>query len=237
MADRNWTKEYRKGEGWNSSMMPPKRVLMQQHHKEGSRRAKLPEIKWEKPKPKQFFAANRSAFVRDIKPWVNHAGQAVFGDERTTVKRPRVKDEQISGGNLIWQDYRFFTGAKEPSSQYSRCRACRMILCGQAERVEHLKQFKCTLWLAESYKVLNLLPNALVSIGAISKRECVSCGQVTTHSLWGLPICDKPKHCIENWMFDEDMLCANLTAALVKVYEVLKGTLEGAHKQYEQNKS
>lgn len=218
--------------------MPPKRVLMQQHHKEGNRRAKLPEIKWDKPKPKQDFAANRSAFVSNIKPWINHAGQAVFENQhRLIADRHKVKTEKISNGNLIWQDYRFFIGAKEPSSQYSRCRACRMVLCGQAERAEHLKQFKCTLWLTESCKVLNLLPHAVVKLGAITKRECVSCGQITTNSLWGWPICDRPKACIENWMFDEDIPCANLTAALVKVYEVLKGTLDGAHKQYEQNKS
>lgn len=228
MAARYVTEGFGKGEGRGIGMMLPKRLLLQQHRKAGTRHEKRVTIQWTKPEPLPIY--------RRILPWINHAGQEInFGDNRPSKCRTQVKTEKSSLGNLLWTDYRFFVGTKEPTSQYSRCRACRAILVGHAERQKHLEQYKCALWLSESYRVLNLLPNALIKLGQLTKRECVSCGQVTSQSIWGIPMCDKLKPCVDTWMFDEDMPCANLTAALVRVGEVLKGTLEKARVAREQN--
>lgn len=197
--------------------MPPQRVLFQQHHKAGVRREKRQTLVWAVPRA-------------EYKPWVHIPTAQDIRNlpaayQRVARQYPKTQKPTRSEGNLLNPDYRFFLGAKEPSSYYSRCRACRIVLIGHTERVKHMQRYKCTNWLVQSYKVLNLIPGALVVIPTINKRECVACGAITADTSWGVPLCTKAS-CQEIWMFDDEMPCANLTGALVKVYEVMRPELE-----------
>jgi len=202
----------------------PIRILLQQHHPRGERRAK--RVKPEIPRPVGNYIpprmlgpgmVNRDWMERELakkKDWIQLPCQQV-----------KKKVTAQGKGNLLYADYRFFTGTKLPASQFSRCRACRTMLLGHVQRADHIATCKCTLWLSESYKVLNLQPTALLRLEQISKRECLICGTETSEGVWGVPLCDKAE-CIDSWMFDDDMPSANLTAALTKVYDILRTTLE-----------
>lgn len=187
-------------------MQVPFRVLLQQHMPRGERRAKKPYLpryvsepdnisRWVPPRPPVMMPHQRP--LPAIRP--------MFPSHHAPV-------QNLEKGNLLWQDYRFFYGAKAGSSQFSRCRACRRPFSGVKARREHIEKHKCTVWLVEAYKILNCASKLILK--CFEKRECVMCGAQTNEGTWGVPLCRKP-NCMERWMFDDEMPPGNLMRALV----------------------
>lgn len=143
------------------------------------------------------------------------------------------KSAQFAVGNLLFQDYRFFTGVKQEDSFFSRCRACRQVLYGAKARREHHEKHKCSRWLVEAFKILNRTKDAVATLPS-DHCECVICGKsLEKEGKWGIPICTTQKNCLERWMFDEECPSAALTGALVQAFAPLKHYLDANFQEWE----
>ena len=126
-------------------------------------------------------------------------------------------------GNLLTPDYRFFIGAPNAASKFSMCRACRRPLHSVEDRRVHLDRFKCSVWLVEAYKVLNL-HHTWRGKSELSKRCCISCSAETGQAEWGVPLCGKDG-CRAKWMFS-GLANGELTNALMLVFPEKREYLE-----------
>jgi hypothetical protein len=134
------------------------------------------------------------------------------------------KKASVTLGNLTLPDYRFFIGAPHPESKFSLCRACRRPLHSVEERRIHLDRFKCSIWLVEAYKVLNLHHTWKGKPGCEDKRLCIGCATETGQAEWGVPMCGKVE-CKVKWMFS-GLVQPALNNALLVVFPELRERLE-----------
>ena len=98
-------------------------------------------------------------------------------------------------GNLSDSEYRFWMGDINPSSMVAICRACKTACFTPKERLLHksdkshwTKNTACTVRLTEAYRSLLL------------KGKCQVCGDHTSNSHWGVPLCGKTS-CEYMWKF------------------------------------
>jgi len=175
-------------------MLPPLKLLMQQHMAAGVRRPRRPVLE-----VRQSYRIGPSYGPRIVPV------ERVF----QTFPKRRIVAGPIAG-NLLWQDYRFFWGSKAGASQFSRCRACRSTLYGHGARKIHTDDTGCTNWIVEALKVMN---GSSKLVEPFPKVGCAVCGKDNPGHKWGVPLCGKA--CIERWMFDDELASAALTKALV----------------------
>lgn len=113
--------------------------------------------------------------------------------------RATWSDDTKIEGNLPDGDYRFWYGARTPSSEMRTCRACGKTMWRQDQAVAHkddqsviVNGLRCTERLVAAYKRL------------LKVHKCVICRQMTHYEKWGVPLClptsinDK---CITTWKF------------------------------------
>lgn len=103
-------------------------------------------------------------------------------------------------GNLDKNGYRYWIGAEERTSRFSKCRACRMTLLSDEDRVAHTEKFKCTVVLTDAFKLL------------LRDGRCVVCDSQTQNQRYGMPLCSNV--CIKNWMFESKDMQAGLMQAV-----------------------
>ena len=95
-------------------------------------------------------------------------------------------------GNLPLEEYRFYLGHSVAISEFSQCRVCLKILCGQKERAEHSASQGCC----------GLFTTAIKTIKAFGL--CLVCGEDKPSEKWGVPLCN-PEHgslCQQLWMVE-----------------------------------
>lgn len=212
-------------------MLPPFRILFQQHLPSGIRRPKRVQHYVAPPPPvlKEGWVMNPvygpvrrgpGMLNTDILQGKNLLVRGMLNARRYKREQERVKAAVVAG-NLLYQDFRFFVGSKSETSRFSRCRGCRMVLIGQGERKKHMETTKHTVWLTKSFEMLNMSKAAVDTI-PVTQRECVVCARaVTGAGIWGVPLC-RQERCIERWMYDDDMPSASLIAALAKSWPHLQ---------------
>lgn len=99
----------------------------------------------------------------------------------------RVRKE--STGNLDNMDYRFWVGALNLGSRFSKCRACPQVCFSDEERKAHMEKTSCTTWLIRAYRLL------------LTKRICAFCACKTLDEKWGVPLCEDI--CQHEWRFQD----------------------------------
>lgn len=122
---------------------------------------------------------------------------AVIGSARSA-----WSEETKQEGNLPDGEYRFWYGARTPSSEMRTCRACGKTLWRHDQAVAHKDDSaswvggqKCTERLVDAYKRL------------LKTHKCVICRAQTYYEKWGVPLCqpNTVNHkCIETWKFVND---------------------------------
>lgn len=216
--------------------LPPIRLLKQQHLPDGKRwpkKATPPE-----PPPMLGHEWTQHPIYGPVRRQVPHQPLTQINTfqpklqsirelvQEARARRDKSRKDQLTVGNLLFQDYRFFVGVKREDSFFSRCRACRQVLYGVKARREHHEKRKCSRWLVDAFKVLNRTKDAIAKLPS-DHCECVICGKtLEKEGKWGVPICTTQKSCLERWMFDEECPSAALTGALVLVYPSLKDYME-----------
>lgn len=103
-------------------------------------------------------------------------------------------------GNLDKNAYRYWIGAEERGSRFSKCRACRMTLLSDEDRKAHTDKFKCTVVLTDAFKLL------------LRDGRCVVCDDKTLNQRYGMPLCSDV--CIKYWMFESKDMQAGLMQAV-----------------------
>lgn len=108
--------------------------------------------------------------------------------------------EELPLGNLDKNAYRYWIGAEERGSRFSKCRACRMSMLSEEDRRIHTEAFKCTVILTDAFKLL------------LRDGRCVVCDSQTQNQRYGMPLCSN--YCIKNWMFESKDMQAGLMQAV-----------------------
>lgn len=85
----------------------------------------------------------------------------------------------------------FYTwwGVKSGMSNWSLCRACRMVCYGQNDRKLHTARYHCGLALYRAFRLLQ------------ADKKCLICGKDTEGTRYGVPICSEP--CCDEWKYNE----------------------------------
>lgn len=127
-----------------------------------------------------------------------------------------------SKGNLPLGEYRFWQGSVLEISRWTRCRACRFVVCtvdGVEERKDHTEHFKCSIHLTSAYSWLN------------QRGECVVCQKKCKGGRWGVPLCSL--ECQEKWMFDDPSYPLLFEALAATNDEYMRKRLRDAREQWE----
>lgn len=90
-------------------------------------------------------------------------------------------------GNLSKEEYRFFIGKIDKGYRVAVCRWCSAYVHSEEDRRDH-KENECPRKLISLY-------SKLIKIG-----KCGFCNNVTSHYVWGIPICGKT--CENAWKFE-----------------------------------
>lgn len=109
-----------------------------------------------------------------------------------------VRLDRIPKGNLGEEEYRFWIGGVDKSSNFALCRACRKSVYSPFDRKQHFADSKwfvggdpCSTRLVNAYKILSALPACI-----ICKKSRFGKGK------WGVPLCEQAD-CVRNWMFEQ----------------------------------
>lgn len=165
-----------------STFQPPIRLLLQSILPDGIRLPKLAMAKKSWSAPHRTIPIARDGF--------RHHPE--FG---MIPKKPGERLHEIvvgAKGNLHFSDYRFWQGSEFGVSMWTRCRACREVICGNTRDVEmkvHSDHYKCSIHLTVAYAYL------------LRGKLCVVCEKKSSASKWGIPLCSLS--CQEKWMFED----------------------------------